>query len=179
MSILPVNGNERAWFGFSARSRRQATAITLAHRHETFSCNPAADAIGRSGGNGHGPDLRRKVSRTIRRIGAGVRREAVPEQNQSCPEQRCGCGGAARAHACILRMLRLAFVSARTLAARETTAHVSKCIVCRAGARGAAKEPYGGKFETGSCVSPWRREDEFRTPIWIGVAAAIMCRVAR
>src|SRR6267143_636193 len=99
MSILPANGNELAWFGFSARSRGQATAITIAHRHETFSRNPAADAIGRSGSNEHGPDLRRKGSRTVRKIGTGVRR--------------------------------------------------------------AAQKPYGGEFETGSCVSSWRRSRQF------------------
>src|ERR1700730_3733570 len=141
MSILPANGNELAWFGFSARSRGQATAITIAHRHETFSRNPAADAIARSGNNEHGPGLRRKGSRTVRKIGAGVRWEAVPEQDKSCAEQRCGCGAAAHAHARILRMLRLAFVSARTLAARETVAHVSKCSICPAGARRAAQKP--------------------------------------
>ena len=49
MSILPVNRNERAWFGFSTHSRRQATAITVAHKHETFSRNLAPDAVGGSG----------------------------------------------------------------------------------------------------------------------------------
>src|SRR5438094_5559406 len=98
MSILPANGNELAWFGFSARSRGQATAITIAHRDETFSRNPAADVIGRSGSNEHGPDLRRKGSRTVRKIGVGVRREAVPEQNQACAGQRCGRGAAEQAH---------------------------------------------------------------------------------
>src|SRR5205807_6037403 len=131
MSILPPNGNKSAWFGFSARSRGQATAITIAHRHGTFSRNPAADAIGRSGSNEHDPNLRRKGSRTVRKIDVGVRREAVPEQNQSCAEQRCGCGAAAQAYARILRMLRLAFVSAWTQAARETAAHVSGRFVCR------------------------------------------------
>ena len=48
MPILPVNRNERAWFGFSTRSRRQATAITVAHKHETFSRNLAPDAVGGS-----------------------------------------------------------------------------------------------------------------------------------
>src|SRR4029077_1840099 len=161
MSILPANGNELAWFGFSARSRGQATAITIAQRHETFSRNPAADAIGRSGNNEHGSGLRRKGSGTVRKIGAGVRREAIPEQDQSCAEQRCGCGSAAQAHARILRMLRLAFLSAWTLAACETAAHVSKCIVRLSGARRAAQKPYDGKFETGSCVSSWRRPRQF------------------
>src|SRR6266550_3576463 len=161
MSILPANGNKGAWFGFSARSRGQATAITIAHRHETFSRNPACDAIGGSGSNEHGPDLRRKGSRTVRKIDVSVRREAVPEQNQSCAEQRCGCGAAAQAHACILRMLRLAFVDTRALAACETTTHLSKSIVCRSGARGAAQKPYGGEFETGSCVSSWRGPRQF------------------
>src|SRR6266446_449134 len=140
MSILPANGNKGAWFGFSARSRGQATAITIAHKHETFSRDPACDAISGSGNNEHDPDLRRKGSRTVRKIGVGVRREAVPEQNQSCTEQRCGCGAAAQAHTRILRMLRLAFVGARTLAARETAAHVSERFVCRTGARRAAQK---------------------------------------
>src|SRR4029077_570784 len=108
MSILPANGNELEWFGFSARSRGQATAITIAHRHETFSRNPAADAVGHSGGNEHGSGLRRNGSRTFRKIGPGERREAVPEQNQSCAEQRCGRGTTAQADSRVLRMLRLA-----------------------------------------------------------------------
>jgi hypothetical protein len=32
---------------------------------------------------------------------------------------------------------------------------------CLAGARRAAQKSYDGKFETGSCVSSWRRADEF------------------
>src|SRR4029077_7518292 len=161
MSILPVNGNKGAWFGFSARSRGRATAITIAHRHEMFSRNLAADAVGRSGSNEHGIELRRKGSRTVRKTGAGGRREGIPEQNQSCAERRCGCRAAAQAHAGILRMLRLAFVSARTLAARETTAHVSNCTICRGGARRAAQKPYDRKFERGSCVSSWGRARQF------------------
>ena len=128
MPILPVNRNERAWFGFSTRSRRQATAITVAHKHETFSRNLAPDAVGGSGSSKHGADVRRKGSRTIRRVGAGVRRQTISKQNQSCAEQRCGRGTAAQTHSGVLRMLRLAFVGTRALAACETAAHVSKCI---------------------------------------------------
>src|SRR4030095_10989385 len=115
MSILRANRNERAWFGFSTRSRCQATAITVAHKHDTFSRNLGADSVGRSAGNEHGPDLRRKGSGAIRRVGACVRREAIPKQNQSCAKQRRGRSAAARTHAGILRLLRLAFVRARTL----------------------------------------------------------------
>src|SRR3989442_3783810 len=98
MSILPANGNKSAWFGFSARSRGQATAITIAHRHGTFSRNPAADAIGRSGSNEHGPDLRRKGSRSVRKIGVGVRREAIPEQNYALVSHRVGVVAALQDH---------------------------------------------------------------------------------
>lgn len=164
MSILPVNRNERAWLGFSARSRCQATAITLAHKHETFSRNLAVDAVGRSAGNKHGRDLRRKGSGAIRRVGAGVRRQTIPEQNQSCAEQRCGRGTTAQADSRVLRMLRLAFVGTRALAACETTAHVSKRVVCRSGARRAAQKSYRGKLETGSCVSSRRRPRSFERP---------------
>src|SRR5919198_4668664 len=77
------------------------------------------------------PDFRRNGSRTVRQIGAGLRSQRIPKQDQSRAEQRCGCGPAAQTHADILRMLRLAFVSARTLAAHETAAHISKSIVCQ------------------------------------------------
>ena len=163
MPILPVNRNERAWFGFSTHSRRQATAITVAHKHETFSRNLAPDAVGGSGSGKHGVDVRRKGSRTIRRVGPRVRRQTISKQNQSCAEQRCGRGAAAQTHSGVLRLLRLAFVSARALAACETAAHVSKCTICRAGARGTAKKSYRGKFEAGSCVSSRRRPRQFRT----------------
>jgi len=36
ISILPANENERACFGFSARSRREATAIVIASEHEAL-----------------------------------------------------------------------------------------------------------------------------------------------
>ena len=132
MPILPVNRNERAWFGFSTHSRRQATAITVAHKHETFSRNLAPDAVGGSGSGKHGVDVRRKGSRTIRRVGPRVRRQTISKQNQSCAEQRCRRGAAAQTHSGVLRLLRLAFVSARALAACEAAAHVSKCTICSA-----------------------------------------------
>src|SRR4029453_5907165 len=125
------------------------------------------------------PSLRRKSSGTFRKIGAGVRCQGIPKQNQSCVEQRCGCGAAAQTHADILRMLRLAFISARTLVARETVTHISKCIVCQRGAGGTAQKTYCGKVKTGCCLSSRRRPDEFRTAVWIGVATAIMHRTAR
>src|SRR5436189_316194 len=48
MLILPANGSERAWFGLSARSRYEATAITIGHQHEAFPRSFTADAINRS-----------------------------------------------------------------------------------------------------------------------------------
>src|SRR5437764_14844620 len=108
-------------------------------KHETFSRNLAIDAVARSVSNGHGPGLRRKGSGAICRVGAGVRRQTIPKQNQSCAEQRCGRGSTAQAHSRVLRMLRLAFVCTRTLAPYETVAHVSKCTICRSGTRSAAQ----------------------------------------
>src|SRR2546430_13739792 len=58
MLILPANGSERAWFGLSARSRYEATAVTIGHQHEAFPRSFAADAINRSSSDGRGPDLR-------------------------------------------------------------------------------------------------------------------------
>src|SRR5206468_3436082 len=97
MSVLPASRNEHAWFGFSTRSRCQATAITLAHKHEAFSRNLAVDAIARSASNEHSPDLRRKGGGAICRVGSGVRRQTIPKQNQSCAEQRCRRGTAEQA----------------------------------------------------------------------------------
>src|SRR5213593_2075811 len=36
MLILPANGSERAWFGLSARSRYEATAVTIGHQMKRF-----------------------------------------------------------------------------------------------------------------------------------------------
>src|SRR5439155_2431993 len=168
MSVLPANRNERAWFGFSTRSPCQATAITLAHKHEAFSRNLAVHAVARSASNEHSPHLRRKGSGPICRVGAGVRRQTIPKQNQSRAEQRCRRGTAEQADSRVLRMLRLAFGGTRTLAPCETVAHVSKCTVCRSGTRSAAQKSYDGKFEAGSCVSSRRRPRQFRTALRIG-----------
>src|SRR5438876_7850219 len=128
MSILPPNGNERAWSEFSARSRSEATAITIGHAHEAFPCS-AADGDLDFSSDERAADLRRENGRAVREIGARVCREAIPKQNQSCVEQRCRCGAAAQAHARVLWLLRLAFLSARTLAPREAAAHIPKRAV--------------------------------------------------
>src|SRR4026207_880139 len=172
MPILPVNRNEHAWFGFSTRSRRQATAITVAHKDETLSRDLGPDAAG--GRGKHGVDVRRKGSRTIRRVSAGMRRQTVSKQNQSCAEQRCRRGTAVQTYSGVLRLLRLAFVGPRALAPCETAAHISKCAICRAGTRGTPQKSYNGKFEAGSCVSSRRRPRQFRTAVRIGVAVAIV-----
>src|SRR6266516_3379088 len=140
MSILPAKGNKRAWFGFSACSRCEATAFTIGHKHEAFPRSLAADAVDLSSSDGRGADVRREDSRAVREPGAGVCQEGVPKQNQPCTKQRCRCGAAAQAHARVLWLLRLAFLSARTLAPREAAAHVPKRIVWRCGARCAAKK---------------------------------------
>src|SRR5689334_22525783 len=82
-----------------------------------------------------GVRLRRKGSGAVREVGARVCWKGIPEQDQSCPEQRHRCRAAAQPYACVLWLLRLAFFGARTLAAGKTAAHVPKRIVCGGGAR--------------------------------------------
>src|SRR4029077_1263136 len=79
VSILPVNGNKRAWFGFSACSHCEATAITIAHEHEAFPCSAAADDLDFSSSDEFAADLRREGGRTVRKIGARLCREGIPE----------------------------------------------------------------------------------------------------
>src|SRR6476620_2689320 len=142
MSISGSNGNKRAWLGFSARSRCEATAITIGHEHEAFPRNFAPDAVDLSRSDGLGADIRREGRRAVREIGARVCREGISEQNQSCLKQRNGCGPAEQAYAGVLWLLRLAFLGARTLVARKTAAHLSRRILCRSGARCASKKSY-------------------------------------
>src|SRR5207245_1227697 len=141
--------------------------------------NLAVDAVARSASNKYGPGLRRKGSGAICRVGAGVRRQTIPKQNQSRTEQRCGCGIAEQADSRVLRMLRLAFVGTWALAPCETAAHVSKRIICRSRTRGVAQKSYDGKFEAGSCISSRRRPRQFRTALRIGVAIAIVRGIPR
>src|SRR5436309_12808145 len=80
MLILPANGSERAWFGLSARSRDEATAVTIRHQHEAFPRSFAADAINRSSSDGRGPDLRPESGGAVRKIGARLCRKGVPNK---------------------------------------------------------------------------------------------------
>ena len=68
----------------------------------------------------------------VSRPRARLRPQGIPEQDQPHDEQRCRCGAAAHADARVLRLLRLAFVGARPLAAGAAGADVSRCAICGA-----------------------------------------------
>src|SRR5262249_9146154 len=121
-----------------ARAARQQRLRS--YRNETFCRNLGPGAVDCSGNDGHTPDVRRKDSRAIREIGAGMCGEGISYQNQSRAEQRCRRGAATPTDASILWMLRLAFLRAWSLAARKIVAHVPKCSVRRASARRAPEK---------------------------------------
>src|SRR5258706_988 len=108
-----------------------------------------------------------------------VRAQAVSEPCEPHHEQRCRRGAAAAAHARVLRLLRLAFVGPRTLAAGAAGAQVSRGAVRRARARRAARKLDGRAHRRRSEVSAPRRPAELRAPVWTGLAHAARRRVAR
>ena len=81
----------------------------------------------------------------LRRARARVRAQGVSEQDRARARGRCGRAAAARADAGVLRLLRLAFVGARALAARAARAAVSRSGDCERRPRGARGEPHAGE----------------------------------
>src|SRR5205085_12309070 len=93
-------------------------------------------------------------------------------QDQPSSEQRRRRGAAAQTHARILRLLRLAFVGARPLAARAARENISGRALRQIGARSAPEKSDRGKPETGSRLPPRRGTGELRTAVRNGVAAS-------
>src|SRR5688572_22153385 len=90
-------------------------------RHETHHHTGGVGRVARDRdrpGTAVGGHARRTHRRTVCGPGAGMRPQGIPEQDRPRPELSYGCEVAARADARLLRMLRLAFVGARPLAAR-------------------------------------------------------------
>src|ERR1019366_1038485 len=76
----------------------------------------------------------------LRRPGARLRPQTVPQQDRAFLELRCRCQAAARADPGVLRLLRLAFLGPRALAAGPPRAPVSAsavrgCSALRGGAQ--------------------------------------------
>src|ERR1700730_1851191 len=123
--------------------------------------------------------MRCKSGGAIRKARAGMRAQRISEQDQSCAEQRCRHRPAAETDTGILRLLRLAFVGARTLAASQAGAHVSRGTV-RGGRSGSAQtKSERRKFETRSDLYSWDGPRQFRAAVWIVVAAPTLRGVAR
>src|SRR5262249_53259611 len=79
----------------------------------------------------------------------------------------------------VLRLLRLAFVSAWTLAAGAAVAHLSRRVIRKRRARRFEGKPHSRKSEQGSRISERRRPREFRTAVRISMAVATLRRAAR
>ncbi len=117
--------------------------------------------------------------RTIRSPRARVRPEGIPEQDLACFEFPRGCESATRADAGVLRMLRLAFIGARPLAAGTLDPRVSQCAIRNRCARGTQGEHHSSSHRRRSCVFECHRTRVVRTSLWFGLAAAARCRAAR
>ncbi len=115
----------------------------------------------------------------IREPGAGVRAKRISKQNLAQPELRCRRCAAAQTHTGVLRLLRLAFVGARTLAARAAGAHVSRRAVHATRTRGAEEIADARKHCAGSGVSARRRASELRAAVRPRLAAAARCGATR
>src|SRR5262249_2688309 len=96
--------------------------------------------------------IRREGGGTLRQARAGVRAQGISEQDRARAQQRRGRRAAAEIDAGILRLLRLALVGARALAARPPAADVSTRAICQRRARSAEAKSNRGESETGSGI---------------------------
>src|SRR6185295_13795868 len=103
----------------------------------------------------------------------------VPEQDLAQSQLRCGRRAAAQAHAGVLRLLRLALLGSRSLAARAAGAHVSRRAVRGEGPRSAGTKHHPGEHRAGGYLSARRWTGELRAPVRPRLAAATRRRAAR
>src|SRR2546423_13754192 len=108
-----------------------------------------------------------------------MRAQGISQQDQSRSQRRQRCRTTTKTDARVLRLLRLAFLSAWALAAGAVVAHFPGRIVRQRRTRCLENKPQLRKSEAGSGISAGRRPGEFRTSIRIGVAVATLRRVAR
>src|ERR1043166_44080 len=125
------------------------------------------------------PPVRRESSPAFRRSRPGVWRKGISEQDQPSLEQRRRCRAAAKTYTGILRLLRLAFVSPRTLVAGALGENFPRRPVCEASPGSAPQKSQRGKPKTGSRLFTRRRPGQFRAALWNGVVAATRRRIIR
>ena len=122
---------------------------------------------------------RRGLGGPVRRSGARLRAPGIPEQDRARAQQRRGREAAARADPGLLRLLRLALLGARALAARAAGPPLSRRALRAAGARGARREPDAGAHRRRGALPRGLRPHVVRAALRPGVAAAARGRAAR
>ena len=124
-------------------------------------------------------DVPRRGRGALRAARARLRAPRVPEQDQPRAAVGRRRRSAQRADAGVLRLLRLALVRARPLAAGAVGAHVSRGVVRRGRADRAATLPDRGEHRGGGPLPEREGPGVLRAPLWPRLAAAARRRAAQ